>query len=411
MPRPRVRELHEDDLDGVVRVWEESRTPGRRAVHGLAEVLGAARNGGVGVVAAVGEIVVGAAAASVVGDRAWIVMLALAGRLARDAAWAARCSRSSRSGSMARGVHRMSALLDEDETGATAFRNSGYETRDLTYFERVVPLQPQEVGLLGDLGGRMLPARPVGHAGRHGAREGPHRAPRRPAARQPRSGRSLRGQAAACDRALRPARHRQDHLRQGRRLPAGLAVRGGVPLPAGRRGDGLAHALRETFTEIDELEHAVVFIDEVEEIAVRARRQATGAVPGRHERAAQAHSRASASATAGCSSARRTSSARSTRRSCGTGASTTSSRSARPTAPPGRRSGGATSRRACSSASTSPRSSRRASCSRPADIEFAARKGSQRALETAVFEDAARTTADGPTTEDYQAALRRRARR
>jgi SpoVK/Ycf46/Vps4 family AAA+-type ATPase len=32
-------------------------------------------------------------------------------------------------------------------------------------------------------------------------------------------------------------------------------------------GDGLALALRETFTEIDELEHAVVFIDEVEEIA------------------------------------------------------------------------------------------------------------------------------------------------
>jgi transitional endoplasmic reticulum ATPase len=32
-------------------------------------------------------------------------------------------------------------------------------------------------------------------------------------------------------------------------------------------GDGLALALRETFTEIDELEHALVFIDEVEEIA------------------------------------------------------------------------------------------------------------------------------------------------
>jgi SpoVK/Ycf46/Vps4 family AAA+-type ATPase len=32
-------------------------------------------------------------------------------------------------------------------------------------------------------------------------------------------------------------------------------------------GDGLAHALRGTFNDIDELEHAVVFIDEVEEIA------------------------------------------------------------------------------------------------------------------------------------------------
>jgi transitional endoplasmic reticulum ATPase len=32
-------------------------------------------------------------------------------------------------------------------------------------------------------------------------------------------------------------------------------------------GEGLALALRETFTDIDDLEHAVVFIDEVEEIA------------------------------------------------------------------------------------------------------------------------------------------------
>src|ERR671932_321534 len=58
---------------------------------------------------------------------------------------------------MARGVHRLSALLADGETGVNAFRNCGYETRDLTYFERVVPLQPQEVGLLDELGGRMLP--------------------------------------------------------------------------------------------------------------------------------------------------------------------------------------------------------------------------------------------------------------
>ncbi len=43
MPVPRVRDFHDDDLDHVVRVWEESRTPGRRAVNGLAEVLAADR--------------------------------------------------------------------------------------------------------------------------------------------------------------------------------------------------------------------------------------------------------------------------------------------------------------------------------------------------------------------------------
>ena len=48
----------------------------------------------------------------------------------------------------------------------------------------------------------------------------------------------------------------------------------------------------------------------------------------------------------------------------------------------------------------------------PADIEFAARKGSQRALEVAVYGDEGdRPEVRGPATDDYLAALARRARR
>src|SRR4051812_567143 len=54
MSTPRVRDFHEDDLDQVVRIWEESRSLERRAVYGLAEVLGALRDEGAAVVAAVG---------------------------------------------------------------------------------------------------------------------------------------------------------------------------------------------------------------------------------------------------------------------------------------------------------------------------------------------------------------------
>ena len=91
MPLPRVRDFHDDDLDQIVRVWEESRTPERRAVHGLAEVLAAIRDEGVAVVAVVGEVVVGAAAARISGDRGWVVLLALGDGLARTAGWAPRC--------------------------------------------------------------------------------------------------------------------------------------------------------------------------------------------------------------------------------------------------------------------------------------------------------------------------------
>ena len=152
----RVRDFHEDDLDRVVRVWEESRAPERRAVYGLAEVLGALGDEGVAVVVEVGEVVVGAAAASIASDRGWVVLLALANDW-RGRGLGSVMLTELETRLMGRGVHRLSALLAEGETGVTAFRNCGYETRDLTYFERVVPLQPQEVGLLGKLGGRMLP--------------------------------------------------------------------------------------------------------------------------------------------------------------------------------------------------------------------------------------------------------------
>src|SRR4051794_41281432 len=78
MSTPRVRDFHEDDLDQVVRIWEESRSLERRAVYGLAEVLGALRDEGAAVVAAVGGGVVGAAAARLGGGPAWGGLLAIA---------------------------------------------------------------------------------------------------------------------------------------------------------------------------------------------------------------------------------------------------------------------------------------------------------------------------------------------
>ena len=401
MVPPRVRQLHEDDLDGVVRVWEESRTPGRRAVHGLAEVLGAVRDSGVGVVATVGEVVVGAAAASIGGDRAWVVMLALAddwrGRGLGSAMLAELEKRL-----MGRGVHRMSALLGEDETGATAFRNSGYETRDLTYFERVVPLQPQEVGLLGELGGRMLPAglwdTLAGMEHEKGIIERRVVLP-------------LDNPDLAEAYGVKPPRAVVLFGPPGTgktTFAKAVASRLSWPfvevfpsrLAAG--GDGLAHALRETFTEIDELEHALVFIDEVEEIAGErggkpptplqgVTNELLKIIPAFRER----DGRLLVCAT----------------------------NFIRALDPAFLRHGrfdyvipigapDAAAREAIWSRYIPPSVLERIDLRRlveashlftPADIEFAARKGSQRALELAVYGDARQAT--GPRTQDYLAAL------
>ena len=265
MPMPRVRDFHDDDLDQVVRVWEESRTAEQRDVHGLAEVLATIRDEGAAVVSVVGEVVVGAAAARISGDRGWVVLLALANDR-RDGDLGSALLTELEKRLMGRGVHRLSGLLAEDEAGVKAFHDCGDEQRDLTYFERVIPLQPQEVGLLGELGGRILPGG-LWERWPDGAREGGHRAAGRAAAGRSGAGGRVRRQAAARDRAVRPARDGQDDVRQGGGLPARVAVRRGLPLPPRRCRRRPALALRETFTEIEALEHAVVFIDEVEEIA------------------------------------------------------------------------------------------------------------------------------------------------
>jgi transitional endoplasmic reticulum ATPase len=266
MSTPRIRDFHEDDLDQVVRVWEESRDPERRSVYGLAEVLGALRDEGVGVVVTVGEVVVGAAAARVAGDRGWIVLLALAND------WRGRGLGSTmltelEKQLMARGVHRLSAVVAEDETGVRAYRNCGYESRNLTYFERIVPLQPQEVGLLDTLGGRMLP---------RGLWERLAGMEREKELIERRIVLPLVDPDLAEEYGVKPPRAIVLFGPPGTgktTFAKAVASRVGWPfvevfpsrLAAG--GNGLAFALRETFTEIDDLEHAVVFIDEVEEIA------------------------------------------------------------------------------------------------------------------------------------------------
>src|SRR4051812_32957213 len=123
MSTPRVRDFHEDDLDQVVRVWEESRAD-RRPVYGLAEILGALRDEGVAVVVTVGEVVVGAAAARVGGDRGWVLLLALADD------WRGRGLGSTmltqlQKRPMGRGGHRPSALLGRGGSGGKALSHCG----------------------------------------------------------------------------------------------------------------------------------------------------------------------------------------------------------------------------------------------------------------------------------------------
>jgi GNAT superfamily N-acetyltransferase/DNA polymerase III delta prime subunit len=268
MPPWRLRDFHDDDLDQAISVWDQSRAPGEPPpAFPVSEVVSAARSGQPAVVAVVGDQLVGMAVAHIAGDRAWISMVTLSHR------WRNRGIGSALLAELELrlrilGARRISVLLPNEATGATALRNSGYTERaDLRYFEKLDHVGASDTGLLNALGGQhishglwqdmagmeiekrmierriVLPLAKPDLAARYGVSApkavilfGP-----------PGTGKTSFAKAVA-----------------GRLgwpfveiFPSRLATPD-VTMPA---------ALREVFTNLNELDAAVVFIDEVEEIA------------------------------------------------------------------------------------------------------------------------------------------------
>jgi SpoVK/Ycf46/Vps4 family AAA+-type ATPase len=220
-------------------------------------------------VAVVGDDLIGTAVATVSGTRASLMRISLA-KSWRDRGIGSAMLTELERRLVSAGVHRIDCLLAEPgEVGAVALEHCGYRARPgMIFYEKLEPVGLADVGILEQLGGRMIRAGTWDQLGG-----------------------MVREKELIERRIIMPLANPQLADRLGLIPPCavilfgppgtgkttfvkGVASRLGWPFvelfPSRLAGDspsGLAAALREAFMLVDELERVVVFIDEVDEIA------------------------------------------------------------------------------------------------------------------------------------------------
>ncbi|MDX6327978.1 MAG: transitional endoplasmic reticulum ATPase [Streptomycetaceae bacterium] len=269
MPTWRLRDFHDEDLDRAIQIWDQDRQADESAaVFPVSEVMTAARTGGSAVVAVVGDDMVGMAVAQAQGERAWIMLVALAGLWRKRGIGSALIAELERRLRM-QGVRRIGALLAPGATGTAALENSGYRARaGLIYYEKVEHLGASDAGLLAELGGRVLPQGLWSAlAGMEREKEAIERRIVLPLAEPALADRYGVTPPKAVILFGPPGTGKTSFAKAvASRLEWPFVELFPSRLAAGAAGN-LATSLRETFAELAELETVLLFIDEVEEIA------------------------------------------------------------------------------------------------------------------------------------------------
>ncbi|MFH8773991.1 ATP-binding protein [Streptomyces sp. NPDC017958] len=262
----RVRDYSQDDLEAVVRVDAESGTTGEPPLFSLSDAVAALQALHPAVVATADDVVVGVAVSRVEGDRAWILRICMAPAWRQHGLGSALITALEQR-LFADGVRAVYAGLPEGETGAAALHNCGFGARSgLVLFTKRGPVTPQSAGVLSSLGAEL----PAGGLWQKVA--------------------GMQREKQLIERRLvLPLAHPELAARHGVELPRAvmlfgppgtgkstfahaIASRLGWPFlelfPARLAAEyGLASGLSRRFDEIAQLDHVLVFIDEVEEVA------------------------------------------------------------------------------------------------------------------------------------------------
>ena len=264
----RIREYHPADTDAVLELWESAKTHGFEPVYGLAEVLASCQKDHAVVAVADGRVV-GAAVARAAHEQGWIVFFSTLSEYRRQGIGSSLLSAlEARMAPL--GLTKLSILVPESQDESGVLDRAGFVDKNhLSYFEREIPISEKERSILGELGGRVLP-RDLwsGIAGMQKEKEMLERRLVLP----------LSDPSLAEKFGVEPPRSIVLFGPPGTgktTFAKAVASRLDWPFvevfPARLAADqkGLAGALRDTFTRISDLDNVVVFIDEVEEIAAQ----------------------------------------------------------------------------------------------------------------------------------------------
>lgn len=270
-----IRDLLSSDIGPAVRLLEECRSLPDTKPADIAQFVNDVSSGAPGVVAVDGERIVGVIQARTVSDDGWINVVTIDPKWRHMGVGSAMLSRLEEK-MLHLGVRKISALLSKSQAGETALVNRGFTaTHDLILYEKLEPIAPTAMRIVDEYGGEILSAdRWDLVAGMHEEKK------------------IIDGRVVA------PLADPSTAERVGVKAPATVLLFGPpgtgkttfAKAIAGRLGwpfiellpsklesgsDSMSSELRHAMNDLLQLERAVVFIDEFDEIASARERNPT----------------------------------------------------------------------------------------------------------------------------------------
>jgi len=276
MARFTVREMTNADIDGAIRVWIECGMSVHEPVFSVADVVHAVSHGDPAFVADVDGEIVGTVCSIIDQHRAWICRMAISMQW-RNQGIGSTMLMALEQSLTAAGVTRFSALLHEGEIGDVAFTNQHYVGPvAMRLFDRQQSYEAASAQVLADLGGRVIApnawTRLSGGEATKGLIERTLVLPLSNPSLAERHG--LRPPGAAI--LFGPPGTGKTSLARAVAGRLGWPFVEVFPAQLGTSTGEIASGIRETFAALRSVDHAVVFIDEVDEVASHRREASAG---------------------------------------------------------------------------------------------------------------------------------------